>query len=347
MHTAGAIGGGTLRTMSSTKLLSIVGPGRSGTTIIASVLGEIDGVCNVGELRWLWGRGILERRPCGCGLPPDECPVWSRVVGKVREEGSESPAEIVAAQGKLASRRQRLRVIRSATRGQVDWPALERVRAVTQRLIPAIVDVTDARVIVDSSKRAHDAAVLAGLDGVEHYVLHIVRDPCAVAFSWQRRDKTVHIGDRTRTMSTRRLLPSCQRWLENCLSAEVLRRHVPPERWMFLRYEDFATEPQAAVARLLAFLGEHGTPPFADERNIVLGVQHTVAGNPNRFRVGTVRITLDDEWNRRMPRRRRLAVRAITWPGLLRYHYPLTGGLVRRPGRPGHREDSRGLPATG
>jgi hypothetical protein len=36
-----------------------------------------------------------------------------------------------------------------------------------------------------------------------------------------------------------------------------------------------------------------------------------------------VTIRLDDEWTRRMPRARRLVVRALLWPFLLRYGYPL------------------------
>jgi hypothetical protein len=319
-----------LRRVGPTKVLSIVGAGRSGTTIVASLLGEVDGICDVGELRWLWRRGLIERRPCGCQLPPDECPVWSEVVARMRTRRSETPAAIAEAQDELASRRHRVRAIRSAARGETDWPALARVRAVTGELIAAVTEVTGCSVIVDSSKRAHDAAVIAGLDGIEHYVVHIVRDPSAVVFSWQRRKTTVRIGGRTTTMATRRLLPSVQRWFESCLSAEVLRRHVPPDRWMFLRYEDFAADPQGSIERLLVFMDEAGTAPFADDGSIVLGVQHTVAGNPSRFRVGRVQIALDDEWNRRMPRRRNLAIRSITWPLLLRYRYPLGGGPIRR-----------------
>jgi hypothetical protein len=311
--------------MSPTKVLSIVGPGRSGTTILASVLGEAEGVVSVGELRWLWRRGLLERRSCGCGLAPDECPVWSAVVAQAVAGRTETTAEIAAAQDELASRRHRMRALRSAVGGNTGWPALERVRAVTAQLIPAIAEVTGARVIVDSSKRAQDAAVLAALDEVDHYVLHMVRDPGAVAFSWQRRDKTVRVAGGTRAMATRRLVPSVARWSENCASAEALRRYVRPERWLFLRYEDFAAEPRAAVAGILAFLGEKPAPPFVDEDTVVLGLNHTVAGNPNRFRVGPVRIALDDEWGRRMPRHQQLAVRALTLPFLLRYHYPLNG----------------------
>jgi hypothetical protein len=130
-------------------------------------------------------------------------------------------------------------------------------------------------------------------------------------------------------MATRRLVPSVARWTENCLSAEVLRRRVPAERWLFMRYEDFAAEPRAAVDRVIAFLGRTASSPFEDENSVVLGPNHTVAGNPNRFRTGRVAIALDDEWRRRMPLRQRLAVRAMSWPLLLRYGYPLGNGRRR------------------
>ena len=74
-------------------MLSIVGPGRSGTTVLAGILGEADGVVDVGELRWLWQRGLLERRSCGCGLPVAECPVWSSVVARVLAGRSETTTE--------------------------------------------------------------------------------------------------------------------------------------------------------------------------------------------------------------------------------------------------------------
>ena len=325
-------GTSTLRRMTGIKVLSVVGPGRSGTTILAAVLGEADGIVDVGELRWLWRRGLIERRVCGCGVPPDECPVWSEVVAKVAAAADVPRAQLAAradaAQRVLASRRHRLRVIRRAATGQ-HWAPLEQVHAVTGQLVGAVSDVTGARVIVDSSKRAQDAAVLAGLDQVDHYVLHVVRDPGAVAFSWGRRDKTVRLADGSRAMGTRGLLSSLTRWTENALGAAVLRRHVPADRWMSLRYEDFARDPRTTVSTILRFVGEAAATPFVTDDTVELHVNHTVAGNPNRFRVGRVTISLDDEWTRRMPRGRKLAVRALMWPFLLRYRYPLVGRPAR------------------
>jgi hypothetical protein len=317
---------GNLRGVARIKVLSIVGPGRSGTTVLAGILGEVEGVVDVGELRWLWRRGLLERRTCGCGVPVDECPVWSAVASTVMAGRSGSirdfAAEVAAAQDILIARRHRVRVIRSATVSE-RWPSLEAVRAATAHLVQATAEVTGARLIVDSSKRAQDAAVMAALDGVDHYVLHMVRDPGAVAFSWAKKDKTIRVADGTRAMGTRGLLSSVARWVENSLGAALLRRHVPAERWMFLRYEEFAAQPRAAVARILAFTGVDGEPPFAADDVVELDVNHTVAGNPNRFRAGAVRIALDDEWTRRMPRRRQVLVRALTWPLLLRFGYPV------------------------
>ena len=303
--------------MAGIKILSIVGPGRSGTTVLAGILGAVDGVVDVGELRWLWQRGLLERRTCGCGLPVDECPLWSEVVAKVMAgrtaSTAEFAAEVAAAQALLISRRHRLRVIRSAAT-RADWPALDPVRAVTAQLVRAVADVTGTRVVVDSSKRAQDAAVLTGLPDVDHYVLHMVRDPRAVAFSWGKRDKTIRVAGGTRPMGSRGLLSSVSRWLENGLGAAALRPHLPADRWMFLRYEDFAAQPRATIDRILTFLGEDAASPFVDDDTVVLDVNHTVAGNPNRFRTGPVTIRLDDEWSRRMPRSRQLLVQALTWP---------------------------------
>ena len=76
----------------------------------------------------------------------------------------------------------------------------------------------------------------------------------------------------------------------------------------------------------MAFLGEEGALPFAEDDSAVLDVNHTVAGNPNRFHVGRVAIRLDDEWSRRMPRHRQLLIQGLTWPLRLRFRSRAGGG---------------------
>lgn len=313
------------------KVLSIVGPGRSGSTLLAGIIGELPGAVDVGELRWLWQRGVLEGRPCGCGVPPVECPVWSAVLVKTLGDlpvlAGGSPADrevfdVVGALGRLGGRSVRRRVLRAASRPEPGWHDLAQVRAVTADLLRALAATTGARVVVDSSKRPVDAAVMAGVSDVDHYVLHLVRDPRAVAFSWGRVKERA--GPGSAPMARRGPVASAERWAENNLGSELLRRHVPRDRWMSLRYEDFVAAPRESADRVQAWLGEPGPNPVGDDGTVELSGNHSVAGNPVRFTTGAVTIRADDEWRRAMPGRRQALVTALTLPLLARYGYPVS-----------------------
>src|SRR5204862_6576366 len=65
--------------VSDVPVLYIGGWGRSGSTLLAHVLAEVPGFVSVGELRYVWQAGPEANELCGCGLPFDECPVWTAV----------------------------------------------------------------------------------------------------------------------------------------------------------------------------------------------------------------------------------------------------------------------------
>jgi Sulfotransferase family len=315
---------------SDLKVLSVTGAGRSGTTVLASILDGVDGFASAGEMRRLWERGVAEGRPCGCGLIPTRCPVWSGVVTRTLSAGvaatpDEALQQIIAAQHEINRWRNRFRVLRSATGGDTDWVELQRVRSALGEACMAFADSTGARVVVGTSKRAEDAAVFAALDGVEHYVLHIVRDPRAVVHSW-RRPKAFSAAGTTRTMGTRRLPSTVRRWVENCLGTEMLLRQLPPSRWLRVRYEDFSRDPRGVVDQILSLLGESGPAPFESDDTVRLNDNHIVAGNPSRFTTGSVKIRADEEWKTLMPRRDQLLIELTTKPLMLRYGY----GRARR-----------------
>lgn len=307
------------------KVLTIVGAGRSGTTVLASILGEVHGFASAGELRWLWERGVVERRPCGCGEIPVRCPVWSAVIEATLAASPPgqpplTAEQIVEFQRQLALRRNIPRVLRSADGGDDGWVPLQRIRAVTRTAVTAFASVSGARVVVDTSKRSQDAAVLASAGGIDGYVLHIVRDPRAVAHSW-RRAKTFTVGGQTRSIGTRSPPSSVRRWVANCLTAEMLRRHWPNSRWLHMRYEDFASQPRPALGKILALLGEDLEIPFEDDHTVLLHRNHIVAGNPSRFTTGRVEIRADEAWRAEMPRREQRLVELATMPLMLRYGY--------------------------
>ena len=61
------------------RVLFLGGLGRSGTTLLERVLGELPGVCPVGEVVHLWQRDLRDGDRCGCGIPFADCEFWTRV----------------------------------------------------------------------------------------------------------------------------------------------------------------------------------------------------------------------------------------------------------------------------
>ncbi len=308
-------------------VLSVVGAGRSGTTVLASLLNEVDGITSAGELRWLWERGVRDGRPCGCGRPPAECPVWGPVVAASREllTGATPPrtvGELIAAQHDLKRMSAFPGVLRTvgAAPTQRGPAALPLVRDAMAHACRTLASPPGASVVVDTSKRPLDAAVMATVPDLDTCVLHVVRDPRAVVHSWSRT-KTFRAAGEERTMGSRGLASSVRRWTGNAFYAEALRRRYPPQRWLHVRYEDFAAHPRATLEQILAFVGVRAATPFTDDRTAQLRPNHIVAGNPSRFTTGEVTIRSDDAWKRDMSRGDQRLVASLTWPLRARYGY--------------------------
>lgn len=306
-----------------TRVLYLIGWGRSGSTVLANILGEIEGFFSAGELHYFWERSLLEGRRCGCGEPIRSCVVWSPIVAELERQGTVDPATVTAWIRDTLRIRHTARLLR-LDRGAALHPAgLASYAALLQRLYRTIAETTASSVIVDSSKIPSDAALLRLLPGVDPYYVHLVRDPRAVAWSW-RRVKEQQDPNAPAVMRTHRTAESAVNWDAWNLAADALAHQVGPRRFVRVRYEDFVDRPRRTVATIAAMVG-HGEAalPFEDDRTAILRPNHTVSGNPDRFRTGPVVLRDDAEWLERQAPADRIATTALTIPGLLRYGYPL------------------------
>jgi hypothetical protein len=200
---------------------------------------------------------------------------------------------------------------------------LEKVLISYGRLYEAIGKVTDSRVVVDSSKEPAHGFVMSMVPGVDLYALHLVRDPRAAAYSWSKM-KPQPDTDAKEFMVRFSPTKSSALWDSWNASAEALWRRTP-ERYLRLRYEDFVADPRKSFEKILALVGEaDAEPPLLGEREVKLGVSHTVSGNPNRFETGAVELRTDHEWISKMTPRDKALVTALTLPLLTHYRYHLT-----------------------
>jgi hypothetical protein len=308
----------------STRVLFIAGMGRSGTTLLERVLGQLPGVGCLGETVHGWERGAGRDELCGCGKAFGDCPFWTEV-GALAFGGWDR-----VDLSRIAGLRERVDRVRHVPRLAAARPGsrLDRARAeyagYFSRLYAAAADVAGAGVVVDSSKQASLPHVLARDPGIDLRVLHVVRDSRAVAHAWTKHVLRPESAEPGAEMPRYSPAETAVQWSAHNAAVELLRaRNVPVLR---IRYEDFAARPAAVLSRVAGFAGLPSDPAgwdFLHGREVRLDASHTVAGNPMRFTTGKLTVRPDQAWRTALSDRDRLTVTALTLPMLTCYRYPL------------------------
>ncbi|MER6576278.1 sulfotransferase [Nonomuraea sp. NPDC001023] len=289
---------------SATRVIFLGGLGRSGTTLLERLLAELPGVVALGEVVHLWSRGVLAGEPCGCGAAFAACDFWLQVGRAAFGGWRPSVAERV-----LMLRR---RVDRTHRMGRIAHPDL----AEYARAYRKVYEATGAPVVIDSSKHASLAHCLVAA-GMDVRVVHVVRDPRAVAHSWRR---TVERPEDGRPMTRWGPLRTSLHWTAQNAGLELLARQGALVTRV--RYEDLVARPEPTLTSLAGFLGlDVPGLPFLEGTTARLGPAHTASGNPMRFQVGGIRLRCDDSWRSGLPVRDRRLVTALTWPLRVRYGY--------------------------
>jgi Sulfotransferase family len=211
------------------KVLYVMGAGRSGSTILGVTLGNCAKVFFAGELdRWLVRAGV----PSGDG--PERTRFWSAV----REEVGDA-TELFGGRTTYLERSSALLDVRK-------WPTRRRLRRryrlVSEQLYLALGRATGATHIVDSSHYPLRARELRALEGIDLYLLFLVRDPQSVVASLGRDD----VPERTFGVLT----ANAYLWLTYLLSVFVFMRH-PRNRRLFIRHEDFIADPEGVLGQIL------------------------------------------------------------------------------------------------
>jgi hypothetical protein len=226
--------------------LTISGSGRSGTTIISVLLSQGPAVLNIGQLRDVLAAWAADH-PCTCGETLSTCSLW----GPLRQRlwPTASAADLAEADRALR------RAMADAAR-LPDWndsAALQALaathRAAFDRLgdmLRGLVEISGARLLVDSSKSPEFALACHLSGAVDLHVLNLVRDPRAVACSWARK-KPGRLGPRLAAWGQRQR--RIARWKE---TAFVHHR--------MLSYEDFVASPQGALRSVLDWLARPMPP---------------------------------------------------------------------------------------
>lgn len=304
------------------RILFLGGLGRSGTTLVERILGELPGVVALGEVVHLWQRGLRDGDRCGCGEPFLACPFWRRVGDHAFGGWHAVDVDRIQQLQHAVERTRHIPRLALRRLGHHGMAQLTEYADYYRRVYTAAAEVAGASLVVDSSKHSALAWCLSQA-GLDVRVAHLVRDPRGVAHSWTTqvvRPEAANGSEMTRYRPGR----AAVLWTAHNAALDLLaRRGVPVQR---LRYEHFLTRPRTTVRALARFAGLAPAArdlSFLTARQVVLGLHHSIAGNPMRFTVGAVPLRQDDAWRQELPARHRLLVGAVCAPLLAAYGYPL------------------------
>jgi hypothetical protein len=285
------------------KVLYIAGSGRSGTTIMARLLGEIDGFVNVGEAaRYLLDSNLQARNtPCGCGKPVGECEFWKDIIQAV-------PPSLASLGTELVRMRRFPSLMRAQQSGVAGYGAiLTAVSSVYEK----VVQDTGCKVIVDSSKNPANGLLVSLIPDVELHVLHVVRNPHQVVASWTKKKGY---------LAAHRPGPVIAWWWSYNILSEALQAKARSYRRV--RYEDFVRDPGGMLQQIARnVVGAPVATPFLNANEASVHVQHVLAGNPDKLNVGRVKI---GDRSNAATGSRKLLINLLTFPLQLRYQYMLS-----------------------
>jgi hypothetical protein len=291
------------------KILYLMGAGHVGSTVIDVVIGAHPRIESLGEawkLPLAWADPASER-VCACGAPIAACAFWRDARKAWAEQvGDDDVARFVEGMRRYDGSGNALawpRMLRSRLQPAAEFQDYARRNLA---LYEAVVRVGGKPTIVESSLSPRRAFVLSCTPGIDLHLVHVVRDGRGVIWSHMNPAKAA-LRKSFEPKTTRHVT---RYWLTANLQSAFVYAHLPPERRMRLRYEDFVTDPEAVLARLGAFVGEDLSGLLTPERAIrqPAPLRHTPGGNRVRL-LREVQVRKDFGWMEQLP----AADRAFFW----------------------------------
>jgi hypothetical protein len=306
----------------ATEVVYIGGAGRSGSTVLALLLGRLPGFFPVGGLNNLWERGLRDNYLCGCGSHFRECPFWGSV-GHEAFGGWDNVdlPEILRLKDAVARYRHVPLLIAPRLR-----PAFAenqaRYSSYVASVYRSIAQVSGCSIIVDNSHDVAPALLLRRTAGIRGHVVHLIRDSRGFAFSASKRVARAEATAAPTYMARYTPAQASLEWLVANLPYHLISSASLPR--MQLRYESLVASPASEISRISEFVGlKMPSSAFAvfDTESIEIAPNHMVSGNPHRLGRKQIQLRLDADWRTKMRARDRLMVTLLTSPLALPYGY--------------------------
>jgi hypothetical protein len=271
----------------------------TGSTLVGTLLNEHPHCASIGAATGLISRADLSTYRCSCGKLYRECDFWSQVAARTRALGH--PVDVFETNFwnthlRLSHNRLiNLLLIRSLGSDRVNLArdaVVSKVPGVTRAisdmgwnswsLATAVLEQTGKSVFVDTSRDHQRPKFLAQHPMLDLKVIHLMRDPRGNSASIMKH-QSVDVA------------AAARQWKRYNVEANRIRRYIPVDSWMSLRYEEFCADPGAVLDRISDFLGVNRVPIHPGTAN----ADRHIIGNKMRLK-GLSEIREDRSWQTKL-----------------------------------------------
>jgi len=282
------------------RVVYVMGYGRSGSTLLDILLSSHPRLTGVGELGLLRHWHSHDFR-CSCQASVRQCAFWSGVTSRFT---GHMAAAGLAPDGDYQTAVEPRSRLRALLADRIPAQATEAYRRFAEATFRAIGEAAGgSEVIVDSSKSAGlfvgRVYALSHLTGLDVRAIFLVRDGRGVLWSALKRAGTPELGGDRRSATTRGLRALASWTITNRQCLQMQERLG--DRVLRVRYEDLVTAPGTELARI----GRHiGVDLKEVEERIAAGATfgpgHQVSGNRLRNEA-TITLRADIQWQQKLP----------------------------------------------
>jgi len=300
-----------------TQLAYILAASHSGSTLLSMLLASHPQVATVGEMK-LSSMGNITRYRCSCGEFIRKCRFWSRVKEGMARRGydfdiADAGMDYRAVDSRYAQwllgplhRGMLLESLRDgALRISPTWRRqLPKIHQRNAALASTVGEITGAKVIVDSSKRALRLKYLLRNPELEVKVVRLIRDGRGAALTYMdtarfadAEDPSLRAGGTGggRKHIKLTMAQAAYQWKASNEDAENVLRGLDKSRWIEVRYEELCEDTESTLRRLFQLLGVDPAKRPGNFR----AVEHHVVGNGMRLD-STSDIRLDERWRKQL-----------------------------------------------
>jgi len=269
----------------------------TGSTLLGALLNEHPDCASIGAATGLIRRVDLTTYRCSCGKLFTECEFWHDVAARTKALGH--PVDVfktnfwnthprVTQHARLNAMLMRslgwnpLNDVRDALIGRFTQGKVSQAAWNTWSLAYAILEKTGKSVFIDTARDHQRPKYLATHPLLDVKVIHLIRDP---------RGNSASIMKHTGVDSA----SAARQWRRYNVEAARVKRYLPVESWLTLRYEDLCADPGAMLDRVSDFLGIVRAPI----QPVVHTADQHLIGNAMRLKGGGA-IREDRSWQTRL-----------------------------------------------